>query len=143
MPSRMKLTPAIISLVLLSASPVSACTLAPYFYQITALRGRVVGTHSHHRFAPRWLRQSFIRKHAKLALYEYTQPWDETLLVKTIETDDRGSFDFGPLKLGHYTLRIDDNAEVTVLSDEQEVSGWRQSEGCRYVARDVCARRKG
>src|SRR6266568_731045 len=124
MPSRMKLTPAIISLVLLSASPVSACTLAPYFYQITALRGRVVGTHSHHRFAPRWLRQSFIRKHAKLALCEYRQPWDETLLVKTIETDDRGSFDFGPLKLGHYTLRIDDNdlfeVEVKDLSRKTE-----------------------
>ena len=108
--SRMKFSPAIISLVLLSASPVSACTLAPgYFYQITALRGRVVGTHSHHGFTPRWLRQSFIRKHAKLALYEYRQPWDGTLLVKTIETDDRGSFDFGPLKLGHYMLRIDNN----------------------------------
>jgi len=55
------------------------------------------------------LRQSFIRKHAKLALYEYRQPLDEMLLVKTIETDDSGSFDFGPLKLGHYMLRIDDN----------------------------------
>src|SRR6266705_5045341 len=110
MSSRMKLTPAIISLVLLSASPVGACTLAPgYFYQITALRGRVVGTHSHHRFAPRWLRQYFIRKHAELTLCEYRQRWDEPLLVKTIETDDRGSFDFGPLKLGHYSLRIDDN----------------------------------
>ena len=28
--------------------------------------------------------------------------------MKRVETDDRGSFDFGPLKLGHYTLRIDD-----------------------------------
>jgi len=93
MSSRRKLTPAIISLVLLSAFPVSACTLAPgYFHQITVLRGRVVGTHSHHIFAPRWLRQSFVRKHAKLALYEYRQPWDETLLVKTIEIDDRGKF---------------------------------------------------
>lgn len=124
MSSRRKLTPAIISLVLLSASPVSACILAPYFHQITALKGRVVGTHSHHIFAPRWLRQSFVRKHAKLALYEYRQPWDETLLVKTIETDDRGSFDFGPLKLGHYTLRIDDNdlfdVEVKDLPRETE-----------------------
>ena len=125
MSSRMKLTLAIISLVVLSASPVSACTLAPgYFYQITALRGRVVGTHSHHIFAPRWLRQSFVRKHAKLALYEYRQPWNETLLVKTIETDDSGSFDFGPLKLGHYMLRIDDNdlfvVEVKDLPRETE-----------------------
>ena len=109
MSSWMKVTLAIASLVLLSASLVSACSLAPYFYQITALKGRVVGTHSHHIFAPRWLRQSFIRKHAKLALYEYRQPWDETLLVKTVETDERGSFDFGPLKLGQYMLKIDDN----------------------------------
>jgi hypothetical protein len=55
------------------------------------------------------LRQSFARKHAKLALYKYSQPWDETLLVKTVETDDHGSFDFGPLTLGHYTLRIDES----------------------------------
>lgn len=44
-----------------------------------------------------------------MALYEYRQPWDETLLVKTVEADDHGSFDFGQLKLGHYVLRIDDN----------------------------------
>lgn len=106
----MKTTLAIFSLVLFSVICVSACTLSPgYFYQITALKGRVVGLRSHHLFAPRWLRQSFTRKHAKLALYEYKQPWDETLLVKTVETDDHGRFDFGPLKLGHYTLRIDDN----------------------------------
>ena len=105
-----KVTLTIASLVLLSAFHVSACTLAPgYFYQITALKGRVVGTHSHHTFAPRWLRQTLIRKHAKLALYEYRQPWDETLLVKTVETDDHGNFDFGPLKQGHYMLRIDDS----------------------------------
>jgi hypothetical protein len=54
-----------------------------------------------------------------LSLYEYGQPWDERLLVKTIETDDRGTFDFGLLKLGHYVLRIDDNylfdVEITDL----------------------------
>ena len=107
---RLGFTLAIVSLVLLFALHVTACTLAPgYFYQITALKGRVVGTHGHHTFAPRWLRQSFARKHAKLALYKYSQPWDETLLVKIVETDDRGSFDFGPLTLGHYTLRIDES----------------------------------
>ena len=101
---------AIVPLALLSASHLIACTLAPgYFYQITALKGRVVGTQTRHAFAPRWLRRNFKRKHAKLALYEYKQPWDEKLLIKTVETDDGGSFDFGPLKLGHYTLRIDDN----------------------------------
>ena len=108
--SRMKIALTIALLVLLSVSQTRACSLAlGYFYQVSALKGRVVGTHSHHIFAPRWLRQSFVRKHAKLALYEYRQPWNDTLLVKTIETDDSGSFDFGPLKLGHYMLRIDDN----------------------------------
>ena len=31
------------------------------------------------------------------------------MLVKTVETDERGSFNFGPLKLGQYMLRIDEN----------------------------------
>jgi len=99
---------AIVSLFLISAFDVSACSLVPgYFYQITALKGRVIGVQSQHIFCPRWLRQSFVRKHAKLTLYEYRQPWDERLIVKAVETDDHGSFDFGPLKLGHYTLRVD------------------------------------
>ena len=107
MSSCLKVTLAIVSLVLLSASHLSACTLAPYFYQITTLKGRVVSRH--HTFAPRWFRQSFTRKHVSLALFECRQLCDETLLVKTIETDERGSFDFEPLKLGKYMLRIDDN----------------------------------
>jgi len=28
--------------------------------------------------------------------------------VKTVETDKNGVFDFGPLKIGYYTLTIDD-----------------------------------
>ena len=101
---------AIGSLVLLFTLHITACTLAPgYFYQITALKGRVVGTHGYHTYASRWFRQRFARKHANLALYKYSQPSDETSLVKTVETDDHGSFDFGPLALGHYTLRIDES----------------------------------
>jgi hypothetical protein len=105
----MKIALTIASLVLLSVSQTRACTLAiGYFYQVTALKGRVVGTHDL-TYAPRWLRQSFVRKHAKLALYEYGHPSNETSIVKTVETDDHGIFDFGPLKIGHYTLRIDDD----------------------------------
>jgi hypothetical protein len=48
-----------------------------------------------------------VRKHVKLTLYEYRQPWDETLVIKTVETNDHGRFDFGSLKFGHYTLRVD------------------------------------
>jgi hypothetical protein len=108
--SRMKGPLLAVSLALFSFSTARACTLATgYFYQVTALKGHVVGTHGRFIFAPRWFRQSFIRRHAKLALYEYRQPWDESLLVKTLESDERGTFDFGPLKIGHYVLRIDDS----------------------------------
>lgn len=107
---------AVISLALLSAFHANACSFPwGYFYQITALKGRVVGTREHHLFdPPRWLRQTFVRKHAKLTLYEYREPFDKSLLVKTVETDDHGSFDFGPLRIGHYTLRIDDDNSFDV-----------------------------
>jgi hypothetical protein len=107
----MKVALAVASLMLFSASHANACSFAiGYFHQVTALKGRVVGTKSHG--LPRWLRQSFARKHAKLALYEYRWPrasWDDASLTKRVETDDHGNFDFGPLRTGHYTLRIDDN----------------------------------
>jgi hypothetical protein len=107
--SRMKIALTIGLLGLLSVSQTRACTLAlGYFYQVSALKGRVVGAHNL-TYAPRWLRQSFVRKHAKLALYEYRQPWDESSLVKTVEADNQGDFDFGSLKIGRYTLRLDDN----------------------------------
>jgi len=111
---RMKIALTIASLVLLSVSQTSACTLAiGYFYQVTALKGRVVGTHNL-TYAPRWFRQSFVRKHAKLSLYEYGQGANETSIVNAVETDGHGNFDFGPLKIGHYALRIDDNYEFDV-----------------------------
>jgi len=98
-----------VSLLLISGGHLGACSWAiGYFYQVTALRGRVVGTETSHVFAPRWLRQSFARKYVKLALYEYRQPFDSKLIVKTVETDKNGVFDFGPLKIGYYTLTIDD-----------------------------------
>jgi len=78
-----------------------------YFHQVTALKGRVVGTNYHG--LPRWLRQSFARKHVKLALYEYQWPrasLDDGSLIKTVETGDYGNFDFGVLAAGHYTLMI-------------------------------------
>jgi hypothetical protein len=104
----LKVALVIVSLLLISTFYVSACSLARgYFYQITALRGRVVGVQTHHVFCPRWLRQSLVRKHVQLTLYEYRQPWDGTLVIKTVETNDHGRFDFGSLKFGHYTLRVD------------------------------------
>lgn len=107
---------AIISLVLVSAFQSSACTFPwGYFYQVTLLKGRVVGTHAHHLFdPPEGLRQTLVRKHAELTLDEYRVPFDKRLLVKAVETDDHGSFDFGPLRIGHYTLRIDDGNSFEV-----------------------------
>jgi hypothetical protein len=77
-----------------------------YFYQVTVLKGQVVGTAF--RGLPRWLRQSFARKHVKVTLYEYRRPSRRTdqPLVKTVETDGEGKFDFGSLKAGHYELVV-------------------------------------
>jgi hypothetical protein len=82
-----------------------------YFYQVTALRGRVVGANIGPLQYVRWLRQSFARKHAKLTLYEYRWPVSGRSalpFVKAIETDPNGRFDFGLMKTGHYTLVVDD-----------------------------------
>jgi uncharacterized protein (DUF2141 family) len=107
--SRMRLALALASLVLPLVSATNACSLATgFFHQVTELKGRVVGT-TFHDF-PRWLRQSIGRKHANLVLYEYRWPrasWDDGSLVKTVKTDDHGDFDFGYIRTGHYTLRID------------------------------------
>jgi hypothetical protein len=98
------------SVLLLAVSQGHACTWAVgYFYEVTALKGRVVGTTT--RGLPRWLRQSFPRKHAKLALYEYRWPRsrnDVPRVTQKAEADNEGKFDFGPLGTGHYTLIIDD-----------------------------------
>ena len=103
------------SLVLLTVPRTSACSFAVgYFHQVTALRGQVVGTSVR---LPRWLRQFFARKHTKLELYEYRWPRvpSDLELVKTVETNSDGRFDFGPLKAGHYTLVIEgDQFDVEV-----------------------------
>src|SRR6185437_15466678 len=122
---RSKLILTVLLLLLLSVFKTLACSLNPmYFYEVTALKGRVVGMHTRHEFAPRWLRHMFLRKHAKLALYEYGQPLDKTLPLKTVETDGNARFDFGPLKAGHYTLTIDDedffNVEIKDLPRKTE-----------------------
>jgi len=97
------------SLLLLTGLQARVCDWAVgYFYQVTALKGQVVGTTYHG--VPRWLRQSFAKKHTKLVLYEYRWPWapdNMPPVIKTVETDGEGMFDFGPLRTGHYTLAID------------------------------------
>jgi hypothetical protein len=59
---------------------------------------------------PRWLRQRVVRANVNARLYEYRWPLHdrrEMPLVKTVQTDKRGWFDFGELPKGHYTLVID------------------------------------
>jgi hypothetical protein len=97
-------------LLLLSVTRANACEWATgYFQQITALRGRVVGADI--RGLPRWLRQSFPRKHTKVTLYEYqwSHPPRALPLVKAVETGNNGRFDFGPVKTGHYTLVVEND----------------------------------
>ena len=104
------------SLLLLAVLQAHACTWAAgHFYQVTALKGQVVGTTYHG--LPRWLRQSFAKKHAKLVLYEYRWPRARNNMppiIKTVETDGEAMFDFGPLRAGHYTLAIDDEDSFDV-----------------------------
>jgi hypothetical protein len=106
---RIEVALAVAWLALLSVSNIRSCEFVEgYFYQVTALRGQVVGTTS--RGLPRWLRQSIARKHVKVTLYEYRRPSRriDQPLVKTVETDGEGKFDFGPLKAGHYELVVGD-----------------------------------
>jgi len=58
-----------------------------------------------------------VRPQAKLILYDYCQLCDLQSLapVKTVLAGSNGQFDFGPLKPGHYFLRIED--EKSSLSD--------------------------
>ena len=118
--SRVKNTATVLApLLLLAVLQAHACSWAVgFFYQVTALKGQVVGTTYHG--LPRWLRQSFAKQHAKLVLYEYRWPRarnDLPPIVKAIETDGKGVFDFGPLQTGHYMLAIDgeDSFDVEIV----------------------------
>jgi hypothetical protein len=129
LPNRIALMTAIavIAFILtLGVSRILACSWAMgYFYQVTSLRGTVVGSNFPVLHSFRWFRQSVVRPQAKLSLYDYCWPCDLRSLVpvKTVLTDSAGEFDFGILKPGHYHLRIDD--EKDLLSDwfDVEVKG--------------------
>jgi hypothetical protein len=124
---RMMSATAVIAFILtLGVSRILACSWAMgYFYQVTSLRGTVVGSKFPVLHSFRWFRQSVVRPQAKLILYDYCWPCDVRRLapLKTILTDNDGKFDFGILKPSHYYLIIDD--EKGSLSDwfEVEVKG--------------------
>ncbi len=100
------------ALILLIAGPVYPCTWAKgYFYQFTQLRGKVVGAKLGPLQYARWLRQSFTRNNVTLMLYQYRWPIksrEEMPFVAVTRTDKNGSFDFGQVKSGHYSLIVED-----------------------------------
>jgi len=91
---------------------INACEWAEgYFYQVTSLRGRVVDRDHTLLESIRWWKQTFPTAHAMLSLYEYRRPissLNDMPLVRTLETDSEGEFDFGSLRTGHYTLTVED-----------------------------------
>ena len=118
----MSATAVIVFILTLGVLRILACSWAiGFFYQVTSLRGTVVGSKFPVLHSFRWFRQSVVRPQAKLILYDYCWPCDVRSLapVKTVLTDNDGKFDFGILKPSHYYLGIDD--EKGSLSDEFEV----------------------
>src|SRR3974390_2058993 len=98
--------------VLIVSTQANPCSWAEgYFYQVSALRGNVVGAKIGPLQYSRRLRQSFARKNATLTLYQYRRPIkqrEEMPLVRATKTDADGRFDFGEVAPGHYTLIVDD-----------------------------------
>ena len=106
----------ITGVLMLGAQEAISCSLLHgYFYQVTQLRGRIVGMTNYwpllgYRSYPSWLQHRVARDHVKLRLYKYGWPIrdrSETPLVETLTTDKNGRFDFGSVPVGHYTLVID------------------------------------
>jgi hypothetical protein len=106
------LLPSLVLALLLVPGNSTACTWVDgHFFQVTALRGRVVGSRIGPLQHARWLRQSFARRNVRLSLFRYRRPLMEggqMPLVKAIVTDGMGRFDFGEVPVGHYTLVVDD-----------------------------------
>jgi hypothetical protein len=95
------------------AIPVAySCSWATgYFYQVSWLRGKLVGVNEGDWRRPfRWMRQRVERGNVRLVLCEYRSPREkgtELPVVKAATTDAHGDFDFGTVGRGHYTLKID------------------------------------
>jgi hypothetical protein len=107
----MSATAVVVFILTLEVSTIPACEWAiGYFYQVTNLRGTVVGSDFPVLHSFRWYRQSVVRPNAKLMLYEYCWPCDMLSHnpLKAVTTDTHGKFDFGSVKPSHYYLKIED-----------------------------------
>lgn len=116
----------IVFILTLGVSRILACEWAiGYFYQVTNLRGTVVGSNFPVFHSFRWYRQSVVRPNTKLMLYEYCWPCDMLghASVKTVITDAHGKFDFGSVKPSHYYLKIDDGTGLLSALFQVEVRG--------------------
>jgi len=129
---RTALRPVVVAVaVLLTVGSATPCSwVEGYFYRVTQLRGTVVGAQIGPLQYVRWLRQSFVRADVTLTLYEYRpriKSRSELPLVRAIQSDVHGGFDFGALPSGHYSLIAEDkrwgysdrfDVEVTALPKE-------------------------
>jgi hypothetical protein len=122
----MSATAVIVFILTLGVSRILACSWAiGYFYQVTNLRGTVVGSDFPVLHSFRWYRQSVVRPNTKLMLYEYCWPCDvlSHAPAKTVITDAHGKFDFGSVKPSHYYLKLDDEAGPLSALFQVEVRG--------------------
>ena len=128
------------SLLSVKVSETRGCSWAVgYFYQVSNLRGTVVGSKFPLLHSFRWFRQSIARPQAKLSLYNYCWPCDiwKLAAVKTVAADSNGKFDFGTLEPSHYYLRVDD--ENGGLSDWFDVEVKRPLAPKESVTIDISA----
>jgi Prealbumin-like fold domain len=93
--------------VLLLPGRVSACSLIPHTYQVTQLKGRVVGR----ALGPlnfKWLQRWFSVPGAELVVYHNdSYPFDANAKpVAQIKADSQGKFEFDGLKDGIYVLHV-------------------------------------
>jgi hypothetical protein len=113
-----------------------ACSWAiGYFYQVTNLRGTVVGSNFPVLHYFRWYRHSVVRPNTKLALYEFCWPCEvlSQAPVNTVITDADGKFDFGTLKPGHYYLKIHDGKGPLSAVFQIEVMGTQNSKESEII----------
>lgn len=100
-----------------------------YFYQVTSLRGTVVGVDRNDpRHMSEWFRHRTKRRHLSMKLMPYglsAEQERKNSPIKIVESNPSGNFDFGPLHTGHYELLIDTGWEDwgTDRYDVEVVSG--------------------